>query len=154
MTHGFDEHFRVLDRDLVEHLVPGSRELLDDVHLVGVEQAAAAEPGLVGEPDGVEHERVAFPAADRVPGVRVLERALRVVLAPVGRDHAQLRVPAAAVEPAPVDHRDVGSRSAKIRAGGPCRGIPSGRQVMTGSSRFVHMSSCWTLSQYSGLYSG
>src|SRR6187397_2221975 len=29
---------------------------------------------------------------------------------------------------------------AKIRAGGPCLGMPSGRQVMTGSSLFVHWS--------------
>ena len=74
MTHGLTQHHRVLDRDFVEHLVPGPGELLDDPHLVGVEEAAAPQPGLVGEPDGVEDERVAFPAADRVAHVGVLER--------------------------------------------------------------------------------
>src|SRR5881394_292126 len=101
------EHDRVLDGHLVEHLVTLAGELLDDVHLIGVEQAASAEPGLVGEADGVEHQRVAFPPADRVPHVRVLKRTLRIVRTPVERDHAEVRVPAAAVDPASVEHRDV-----------------------------------------------
>ena len=37
------------------------------------------------------------------------------------------------------------------RAGAPCRGMPSGLHVITGSSLFVHMSRYWTLSQCSGL---
>ena len=42
----------------------------------------------------------------------------------------------------------------KMRRGSPCRGIPIGWHVMIGSYLFVHMSSSWTLSQYSGLYTG
>src|SRR5262249_51209879 len=67
-----DQHLRILDRDFVEDLVPGAGELLDDAHLVGVEEAAASQPGFIGEPDGVQDERVAIPATDRVSHVSVL----------------------------------------------------------------------------------
>ena len=49
-----EEDLRILDRHFVKHLVPGPGELLDDAHLIGVEEAATSEPRLVGEPDGVE----------------------------------------------------------------------------------------------------
>src|SRR5215510_6598037 len=62
---GLQEIDRVLDRHFVQHVVALARELLDDPQLVGVEPAAASQPGLVGKPDGVEDERVAFPAAGR-----------------------------------------------------------------------------------------
>ena len=66
-----------------------------------------AEPRFVGEPDGIEDERIVFPAADRVPHVRVLGSPPGIVRPAVERDHPELRVPAGTVDPAPVDHRDV-----------------------------------------------
>ena len=46
--------------------------------------------------------------ADRVSHVRVLECPPGIVRFPVERDHAVLRVPARAIDAAPVEHRDVG----------------------------------------------
>ena len=43
---------------------------LDHVELLGVRRAAVIEPPLVVEADGIDHERVAFPPADRVAGPR------------------------------------------------------------------------------------
>src|SRR4030095_12728510 len=72
----FDQHYRILDRHFVEHLIPGPGELLYGPHLIGVKEAAAPQPRFVGESDGVENECVAFPASDGVPHVRVLQRPL------------------------------------------------------------------------------
>src|ERR1700750_208023 len=58
------EYIRIFDGDLVENLIALSRELLDEVHLVGVEEAASREPGAVDERVRVDDEGVAFPAAN------------------------------------------------------------------------------------------
>ena len=55
----------------------------------------------------VDHERVAFPTAHRMAGVHGLAQRVFVERPAVGRDHAEVRVTAAAVAATAVDHRDV-----------------------------------------------
>src|SRR5690606_9874718 len=101
------QHLGILDDHLVEHLVALAREALDDPHVPGVEDAAAREPGRRLEADRLDHERVAFPVAERMAGVLRLQDLPRVELAAVRRDDAEIRITAAAVAAAAVDQRDV-----------------------------------------------
>src|SRR6185503_17233610 len=89
-----------------EDLVALTREALDDVHVLRVEEAATREPREVVEPDGIEHQRIAFPTADRGAHVRGLAL-LRIVLASVGRHDAVLALPAAAVGVLTIEEDDV-----------------------------------------------
>src|SRR5688572_15763729 len=58
---------RIVDRHDSRQLRElGPRPPLDGVQLLGVRRAAAIEPELVVEADGVDDERVAIPASDRV----------------------------------------------------------------------------------------
>src|SRR5947199_330403 len=79
----------IRQRRFVEDVVALASERLGHVQLIGVEKSAAPEPCLVGEPDRVEYQRVAFPAGDRVSHVCVLGGALRIVGLAVERNHAE-----------------------------------------------------------------
>src|SRR5439155_17278453 len=57
------QDLRIFDRHVVQERLALTRELLHDMHLVGVEEAAAPDPGGVDERNGVEHESVALPAS-------------------------------------------------------------------------------------------
>src|SRR5688572_12243648 len=104
------QHFRILERQVVEDGVAFTPELLHDVHLLGVEVPAAPDPGRVDEADGVEHERIAVPLSHRV--AEVLRRELRVlaVLAAVGGNNAELRHSSARIRKLSVEERDVVAR--------------------------------------------
>src|SRR5262245_2634683 len=71
-----------------------------------MEVAAAPDPRRVDEADRIEHERVAFPASDRVAHVVLLELRVFSALAVVGRDDAVLAVSAAGIAPH-IEERDV-----------------------------------------------
>src|SRR5688572_33035296 len=75
----FGQHVRVLERQVVEDGIALTPELLDDVHLVGMEVPAAPDPCRVDEADGIEHERIALPASYRVAEVLVRESCVRTV---------------------------------------------------------------------------
>src|SRR5262245_32589516 len=92
-----EQHLRVLDRHFVEHLIALAREALGDLHVLGVEEAAAREPRLGREADRLDHERVSVPVADGMTRVFGLAGLLWVERAAVGRDHAQVRIAAAAI---------------------------------------------------------
>src|ERR1700728_5083373 len=71
-------------------------------------QAAASEPGGIGEVCGIDHQRVALPFTDRRPVVKVLDRFL--ALSAVGRDVAVFEVSAAVIATSSVEEDDVGWR--------------------------------------------
>src|SRR6185503_9338674 len=102
-----EQHLRVLDGRLVEQLIALAREALEDLHVLGVEEATAREPGLRYESDRLDHERVAFPVADGVTRVLGLARPLGIERAAVGRDHAEVRITAAAVAAVTIEQGDV-----------------------------------------------
>src|SRR5580698_4666130 len=70
------EVVRVLDGHLVNNFVALPSQLLNDVQVGGMQQAAASVPGGIGEVGGIDHQRVALPLADRKPIVKVFDRFL------------------------------------------------------------------------------
>src|SRR5439155_26829732 len=46
------QHLRVFDRDVVQERIALTGESLDDVHFIGMEQAAAPQPCRIDERDG------------------------------------------------------------------------------------------------------
>src|ERR1051325_5041394 len=60
-----DQDLGVLDRDRIVQHVAFAANPLDDVQLLRVEEAPARQPRPGIEADRVDHQRVAFPAADR-----------------------------------------------------------------------------------------
>src|SRR5207237_8593091 len=85
------------DMYFVLYLIALTREFLHHVHLIGMEEAAAREPCRINERDGVEHQRVGFPAPNGISVILGLDRLLRIVLAAVGRDDAIFPLSAAAI---------------------------------------------------------
>src|SRR5690606_37868884 len=88
------QHDGVLDRNFVKDLCTLTRETLDHLQLVGVEEAAAREPRVIVEANGLDDERVALPMPRAVTRVSRLHYLSRVVLAAVGRDHTNFSVSA------------------------------------------------------------
>src|SRR5215831_13048838 len=61
------EGLRIRDRDRqIEMTVVAAAEALLDAHVLAVARAARVEPAAIVEARGVDDQRVAFPAADRV----------------------------------------------------------------------------------------
>src|ERR1700733_1927087 len=77
------QYSRVLNRDVVQQYITLTPEFLDDMHQLGVEQAAAPQPRRIDERNGVDYQRIAFPTSHRIPHIRRLNRLFRVVLAVV-----------------------------------------------------------------------
>ena len=102
-----EQHLRVLDRHLVEHLIALRGEALEDLHVLGVKEAAARKPGLRRKPDRLDHERVAFPVAHGMTRELGLADRPLVERAAVRRDDAEVGITAAAVAAATVDQGDV-----------------------------------------------
>src|SRR4026207_732548 len=46
-----EQHLRILDRHFVQQLIALTSEALEDLHVLGVEEASAREPGLRYESD-------------------------------------------------------------------------------------------------------
>src|SRR5262249_23503701 len=82
-------------------------ELLNDMHLVGMEVSAAPDPRGVDEANGIEHEGIALPAPYSIAEVLVVEPRVGRVLAAVGRDHAKFRHAPAGIGKLLVEERDV-----------------------------------------------
>src|SRR5579864_1831937 len=57
------ENLGVFDGDVVQEYIALAPESLYNMHVAGVEETATPEPCRIGEPDGVENQRVAFPAS-------------------------------------------------------------------------------------------
>jgi len=91
-------------------------------------------PSQVSSPSDMESRTSvsAFPGADRVSVVRGIESPLRIARTPVERNHAELGVTAAAVEPTPVEEGESFSWRRSARAS---RADQSERQ--TGHDRVV-----------------
>ena len=69
-----DEVVGILDGHLVKNLIALPSQLLNDVHVGGMKQAAASEPGGIDEVGGIDHQRVALPFTDRKPVVIAFDR--------------------------------------------------------------------------------
>src|ERR1700680_3344403 len=76
---------RIIDRDLIDQRAEVlAGPAFDGMKLFGVRVPSKIEPEFVVVPDGIDHQRISVPAADRVsvPGwVRVL-----LMLAPIEED--------------------------------------------------------------------
>src|SRR5688572_4984635 len=76
------EHHRIVDRDLVvKHVRRHQPDALDDPHLAAVRHAVVSGYRLL-DADGVDDERVAFPAPHRVAvvtGRHLVDRQLRLI---------------------------------------------------------------------------
>src|SRR5439155_2918632 len=82
---------RILNRHFVlDGVEIGSREPFDQVQLLGVGCALPIDPEPLVEPDGVEHDGVAFPVADGVSQIGRLQ-ILRVRPAVVINDPVRVR---------------------------------------------------------------
>ena len=90
-----DEHVGILDGHLVKNLVALPGQLLNDMQIGGMKQAAASEPRRIDEVGGIDHQRVALPFPDRQPVVIGFDRV--GTLTAVGRDVAVLVVSAAVI---------------------------------------------------------
>src|SRR5215216_1481761 len=101
------QHLGVLERHVVIDGVALTRELLDEVHLVGMEVPAASDPCGVDEADGIEHERIAVPVPHRVAVVLVRIPRIGAVLAVVDRDHTKLGEAATRIGKLPVEEGNV-----------------------------------------------
>ena len=114
------------------------RPPLDRVQLLGVRCAAAVEPELVVVADGVDDERVAFPAADRVPppGRDQIVR----VLAAIHVDDAMRAGIAGLVQDIDVRHALRRVAEANFHGYGLTRGTLIGRQAVYGSSFDIRLS--------------
>ena len=65
-----DEDVRVLDGLLVKNFIALPSRLLNHVHVGGMKQAAASEPGGIDEVGGIDDQRVALPfTGQALPGV-------------------------------------------------------------------------------------
>lgn len=80
------ENFRIFHRDLIQNGVAVAREALGDFHLVAVEVAVLAKPGIFAEVDGLDHQRVAFPMANGIAVIRRIET--RAVRTSIDGNHA------------------------------------------------------------------
>src|SRR6185503_6089424 len=94
---GLNEHLRVFDRHVISDFISDTCEFLDDMHAGGVEEAPSSKPCRIDEINGVDDERIPFPASYAVPIVKSLERQPRVPLATIRRDVAEFRRSAAVV---------------------------------------------------------
>src|SRR5437773_11811614 len=61
-----EQHIGILYRDFIAQSVSFPAQFLDDVHVVGMKISASIEPREIVEPDGVDDQRIAFPAADGI----------------------------------------------------------------------------------------
>ena len=128
------EHLGVFHRNIVQECIALTRESLDDVHLIGVEETAAPDPRRIDETEGVEHQRVAFPVPDGVPEIGIIGLRVFAVRAAIDRDYAilfrRIRRPRRHIFRREI--RCNRSRSDKCGGAGPTpAGTPSGWQVMT-----------------------
>jgi len=65
---GTREHLRVLERHrIVDAIGAGRRPAFHHVERVAVEASVRVEPGVFVEIRDVDHQRISFPAAARVP---------------------------------------------------------------------------------------
>src|SRR5580698_1029071 len=100
----------IVHSDFVQNLIALTREFLDDVHRIGMEETAAREPRAVDERNGVEHQRIAFPVAHGVSIIRGLDGLLLVVLAAIRRDDTEFIISSAAIGVLAVEENDVVTR--------------------------------------------
>src|SRR5262245_54641706 len=94
---GFEKRLGVVDGHFVQEVIARTRELLDDPHVAGVEQATTSKPCRIDERNRVDHQRVALPLSYAIPKIRCRSRRVRVVLTAVRWDHAIFPVSAAVV---------------------------------------------------------
>src|SRR5207253_7483134 len=126
-----DERFGIFDGDFVANLIALMRQALHYVHLIGMEETAARQPGAVDERNGVEHQRVTLPAPYGVSHIRTLDGLLRIVLAAVGRNDAVFPVSAAAIGISRVEKDNVVSRLDDASR----RAVPRNTQRLAGHNR-------------------
>ena len=85
-----EQHIGILYRDFIAQSVSFPAQFLDDVHVVGMKISASIEPREIVEPDGVDDQRIAFPAAD---GISIKGHVLGfhgIVIAPIGRNNSKV----------------------------------------------------------------
>ena len=74
ITHGLAKHGRIFHRHRVCQRVAIPRESFDDMHVLGVKVAVAAEPRVFDEVGHVDDERIGVEAAHRIAHVRRIRR--------------------------------------------------------------------------------
>src|SRR5438876_437776 len=85
-----EQHIGILYRDFIAQSVSFPAQFLDEVHVVGMKISASIEPREIVEPDGVDDQRIAFPAAD---GISIKGHVLGfhgIVIAPIGRNNSKV----------------------------------------------------------------
>src|ERR1700722_13646128 len=126
-----DKVVRILDGHLVNNFITLPSQLLNDVQVGGVKQAAASEPSGVVEVGGIDHQRVALPFTDRKPVVIIFDRFL--ALSAVGRDVAVFEFSAAVIATASIEEDDVSWRLDNAVRGA----LPREPQRLTGHNWIV-----------------
>src|SRR5262245_48460743 len=101
---GLEQHVRVLNRRDPAQRVALAREALGDLELEAVEVARLVQPALVRKANGLDHQRVALPMADRIALPGLLGDARLVVRPAVGRHDAEGVLPGKA---AGIDRKSV-----------------------------------------------
>src|SRR5215467_6812527 len=86
---GLEQHLRIIDRCDPAQRIAVAREALHHLELEAVEVARLVQPALVREADGLDHQRVAFPMADRIALPGLLRDARLVVRPAVGGHDAE-----------------------------------------------------------------
>src|SRR5215472_3010670 len=126
-----DEHVGILDSHLVKNFIALPGQLLDDMQVGGMEEAAASEPRRIDEVGGIDHQRVALPFTDRKPEVIGFDRV--GARTAVGRDVAVFVVSAAVIGILIIEEDDVsrGLDNARWRA------LPRDPQRLTGHDWIV-----------------